>query len=70
MGRQRYAAVSAVVFTSLAVAFYSADPAFNVQNVLMGLAALVAIATIFVPRLRHGQRSKPQTEAVHHIKGT
>jgi hypothetical protein len=61
--------VSAVVFSSLAVAFYFAAPEFNVQNVLMGLAALVAIATIFVPRRRHGQRPSPQTEALHQRKG-
>jgi hypothetical protein len=39
---QRYRVAIAVTFVGCAIAFFVADPRFNVQNVVMGFAALIA----------------------------
>ena len=47
--KKRLEILTALVSTSVAVSFYFTDPHWNVQNVLMGFAALVSIATLAVP---------------------
>jgi hypothetical protein len=64
--RQGYRTLIAMAFSILAVAFYVADPELNLQNALMGLAALVSIAATILPRLRH-HAPEPETEITHHI---
>jgi hypothetical protein len=40
---------TALLVSGIAVMFYVTDPHWNLPNVLAGLAALVSIATLFVP---------------------
>jgi hypothetical protein len=64
---QVYRILAAAIFTGLAVAFYASDHEFNVQNVLMGIAALVSIAALVVPSPHHhAPAADSQVEATHH----
>jgi hypothetical protein len=60
---QAYRAATGALFSSLAAVLYAGDPSWNVQNVLMGIGVLIAIAAIVVPPLRHG--ASP-AKAPHH----
>ncbi len=48
----------AVTFTGCALAFFVADHSLNVQNVVMGLAAVVSIASL-IPRGHDSAAAKP-----------
>jgi hypothetical protein len=65
---EKFRVLAAVVCSALAVGFYASDRELNVQNVLMGLAALVSIAAIVVPTMRHpAPSSDAKTDATHHV---
>jgi hypothetical protein len=63
----RFRIITAALSSVLAVAFYASDHEFNVQNVLMGAAALISIAALVVPTMRqHAPSADAQTEVRHH----
>jgi hypothetical protein len=57
MRGQRYRAAIAVTFTGCALAFFVADHALNVQNVVMSIAALISIAALLPLHRQHEPKS-------------
>jgi hypothetical protein len=67
MAAEKFRVLAAVVCSALAVGFYGSNRELNVQNVLMGVAALVSLAAIVVPSMRqHAPSADSQAKATHH----